>query len=538
METKRWLMAVGLGSVLTLAMLGLLAGQPTTARADGGTLYVAPDGNDSKLCDSIANRCRTVQRAVDLAVEGDTIKVRGGVYSDPDTASLGYVVAISKTITLRGGYGAAFADPPDPVAHPTTLDAAGKGRVVQITGDVAAPITPTIEGFTITGGNATGLGGEQGQDAGGGIYCYRARPIIRGNVITGNTASNNGSVSGGGLFLYFCSSAAVSDNTIAYNTANTGGFGRGGGMNLTYSNGMTISGNRIVSNTAGTAGTGFGGGVYLYSSNAAISGNVVEGNVGSTSAEGHGGGIWIEYGAVTVSHNIIRGNVAKTPDQGDGGGVYVLYGGEIVLEGNAITGNAAESGSALTVHQGSVITLTNNIIARNHEAAWSADTGGALIFSAGPAYPTRGTLLHSTIADNTGRFGQSLCVRNNVSLDLVNNIISGHTVGITNTNPVSSTVTADHTLFAGNSTNYGSGVTSTNEHGGEPAFLAPPVGNYHIGPLSAAIDHGTDAGVPDDIDGDSRPQGEGYDIGADEWRPPVPSGLAYLPLTLKSHPLP
>jgi hypothetical protein len=45
----------------------------------------------------------------------------------------------------------------------------------------------------------------------------------------------------------------------------------------------------------------------------------------------------------------------------------------------------------------------------------------------------------------------------------------------------------------------------------------PDSGDYHIGPGSAAIDAGVDAGVTTDIDGEARPFGAGYDLGADEW---------------------
>jgi len=41
-------------------------------------------------------------------------------------------------------------------------------------------------------------------------------------------------------------------------------------------------------------------------------------------------------------------------------------------------------------------------------------------------------------------------------------------------------------------------------------------GNYHLLPGCPAVDAGTDAGVISDMDGDSRPQGAGPDIGADE----------------------
>jgi hypothetical protein len=40
--------------------------------------------------------------------------------------------------------------------------------------------------------------------------------------------------------------------------------------------------------------------------------------------------------------------------------------------------------------------------------------------------------------------------------------------------------------------------------------------DYHLGPGSAAIDAGTNAGVTTDFDGEARPQGSGFDIGFDE----------------------
>ena len=62
-------------------------------------------------------------------------------------------------------------------------------------------------------------------------------------------------------------------------------------------------------------------------------------------------------------------------------------------------------------------------------------------------------------------------------------------------------------------------VTGTINIWGDPDFVDPGAGNYHVGPGSAAIDRGVDAGVVDDVDGEPRPQGSGYDIGADEVGP-------------------
>jgi hypothetical protein len=45
-------------------------------------------------------------------------------------------------------------------------------------------------------------------------------------------------------------------------------------------------------------------------------------------------------------------------------------------------------------------------------------------------------------------------------------------------------------------------------------------GDYHLKPISPAIDQGTSTDAPaDDIDEDARPAGSGYDMGADEFVP-------------------
>jgi hypothetical protein len=54
----------------------------------------------------------------------------------------------------------------------------------------------------------------------------------------------------------------------------------------------------------------------------------------------------------------------------------------------------------------------------------------------------------------------------------------------------------------------------THAYTGTPAF-APD--GYHLTALSGAIDHGVDAGVTSDIDGEARPQGLAPDLGADEY---------------------
>ena len=55
---------------------------------------------------------------------------------------------------------------------------------------------------------------------------------------------------------------------------------------------------------------------------------------------------------------------------------------------------------------------------------------------------------------------------------------------------------------------------------GAPLFVDAEGDNMHLREGSPVIDRGSsDAAPSSDIDGDTRPQGQGYDIGADEYVP-------------------
>jgi hypothetical protein len=87
----------------------------------------------------------------------------------------------------------------------------------------------------------------------------------------------------------------------------------------------------------------------------------------------------------------------------------------------------------------------------------------------------------------------------------------------------SSAASLDATLWGSgvwaNGIDWSGGVTTSGDFWGDPAFLDPDNGDYHIGSGSAAIDAGVDAGVYVDIDGEERPYGAEFDLGADEWLP-------------------
>ncbi len=383
-----------------------------------------------------------IQAAVDVARDGDVIKVAGGTYSDVNAyAGLAQVVYISKSVTIRGGYTTSFLEPPDPVANPTILDARGQGRALYVVG---SGISPTIEGLHVTGGDASGLGGTPtGGDAGGGVYAANSGAIIRNNRIFSNTARW-----GGGVYL------------------------RGGSATLGW--------NTITANTAG-----WGGGVYARDSGATLVGNTVVSN--------------------TVLH--------------DGAGLY-LWKSATMLDRNTFTSNhAAHDGGGLYLRD-SDASLSNNVVADNR-----AENVGSGLY----VRKSAPRLLHTTVAHNyppaeSGGDGSGIYVTDRATVALTNTILVSHSVGITVAGGSSATLEA--TLWGqnawANATDWGGAgtiVTGTPAYNywDEPAFAAPDAGNYRLGAGSGAIDAGVDAGVTTDVDGDPRPAGAGYDLGADEF---------------------
>jgi len=347
---------------------------------------------------------------------------------------------------------------------------------------------------------------------GGGIFCYRSAPVIAENVITNNVAYTGTDKDGygGGIALNECHNALISYNTVVSNTASTAGQGEGGGIYIEDSNNVVVRANRVLSNVATTTSRrewGWGGGIAVSGGSGTIEYNEIAGNQARSAGGGSGGGLYQWYGSTTFRRNSVTGNQGGTA-------VYLGY-SQSLFESNKVVGNLASYAVELAYYPGPI--LVNNIIADSHYAVNAYATA---------ADPLTAKLFHNTLV-GTGDGRGVTAESGYVTLALVNNIVVSHAIGISNTYPLSSTISADHTLFWGNANN---GIVGTNPVYGNPRFLNPAGGSYHLSPGSAAIDAGvTEPTVTTDIDGDPRPLGSGYDIGADEAR------FLYLPLVLRNY---
>jgi hypothetical protein len=129
------------------------------------------------------------------------------------------------------------------------------------------------------------------------------------------------------------------------------------------------------------------------------------------------------------------------------------------------------------------------------------------------------------IADNAQ--AQNVVIRNNIaSQNLTFQIAVAADIPAGN-------VTVDHNLIDGYR-GYEDEVYGEDYVEGDPRFVDVASANFHLHSDSPAIDRGSATGAPNvDMDGDHRPAGAGYDIGADEWRTVAPTKV-YLPLVGKS----
>lgn len=371
-------------------------------------------------------------------------------------------------------------------------------------------------------------------DEGGGATLWDSTAVFTGNVIShnssggqgggmalrgglimlaGNTVSHNDAGSwGGGLLIEegYGNSATLEENIISHNI----GEGPGGGVCAFVP--ITLTSNAVMFNTA-TGGSGHGGGLFLAGDTTVLSGNVVASNT----ATHVGGGMFIDSNA-TLSNNTIVSNTSG----GDAGGL--LLAGKVTSNGDILISNTARTAGGGLIYADSDTTLINTVVAANR-----ADTSGSGLIAWGPL-----RLLHATIAHNYGGDSSGIVVgyeETPATLALTNTIIAGHATGISVT--AGSAVTLHGVLWSGVpitiSRSPTAHVTVQNEHWGHPAFVDPGRGNYHIRPTSAAVDRGVDAGVRIDIDGQPRPAGPGYDLGADEVANPV--YLVYLPLAMRDN---
>jgi hypothetical protein len=511
---------------LALALIWGVGLDSTAAQADGSPTYVdddtCPDPGSGTEGDPF---CR-IQDAVDAASAGDEIRIASGTYTGTQMvldSRTGYtftqVVFITRSLTVRGGYAAAdwYAEP-DPVANPSVIDAQGEGRGISLVGH--HPDTPevTLEGLTVTGGDYTGLGNpvgggwrvchdDEGIDCGGGLYATWSHLILRNCIVSDNTAGANDYSNGGGIYIYMIPSEGpgvrIENTAVISNSAPAHG-GQGGGM---FADGIwqpiTVSHSTFQGNYAQDRG----GGVKLYNSSDRLfiqdtdfRGNTSHFGSGADIPAGvNGGAVWIERTRFQDNQTDVSGTTLHLETDG-------YYSPQVWLTNLLFSGNTNPHGSIIWANNNGYTSLEVNaahVTAADNWASTFLDARGSGLLS---SRRTTVTLTNTLLVSFTNGFS-------GLEWD------SGELL-IQHSHTLTHEVTNLHHIALGSPT-----FTAVDGVSGDPKLDA----TYHLQAGSAAMDTGVDAGVDHDIDGDARPLGSGFDIGADE----SARYEIYLPLVLR-----
>ena len=492
---KQILITILFGGLLALSLWTSVQAHP-----DGATRYVAPGGN----CGGATPCYATIQAAVDVAAEGDLIKIAQGTYTDIHARNgLTQVVYIAKSVTLQGGYAPNNWGISNPIAHPTVINAQDKGR-----GIYAKDKNIVIQNLRITRGNARGQGGTSwGSDVGGGIFATGTSLHLRGCELDHNQADN-----GSGVYITGGQGIQVEQCHIHHNQ------GKGAALAVSNFQQAEIADNLIERNNGGNdtwgCGIGASNGSHL---------TLHDNKILYNKTTFYGGGASIDW----VDDLLLENNLIMQNEGSQGGGLFLYHTSRVRLLRNRIIDNSAWKGGGIFIEGGALV-FQNNVITDNR----SPNGGVAINLSRADLQ-----LIHTTVARNQGKAGIAVQtfrygdVNAPSHVTMTNTILFSHTVGISIDKD--STVQSDSVLWQQNGKDWdGVGIiTHTHDHRGDPKFAFD---GYHLLAGSAAIDQGVNAGVTRDIDRDPRPYGPGYDLGADEFNGAVlQAKKLYLPLALR-----
>jgi len=233
--------------VLTIChlLIALILGWSVAGSARAATIHVPGDYS-------------TIQKAVDAARRGDTVRVSQGTYYEN--------VTLKEGVTLQGGWNKDFSKR-DRSAHATVIDASKKGGSV-VTGANGA----TLDGFTIINGTRI----EKGDSTvGAGVYCKSTSPTIKNNIVRANAPAG----------IYCSGSSAVLVNNLVLNNEEAGIYLENGCR-------LKIKGNTIRGNKM--AGIGTGG---MVPSRMEVLNNIIDNNVRA--------GVEAKAATGTIYNNII-----------------------------------------------------------------------------------------------------------------------------------------------------------------------------------------------------------------------------------------
>ncbi len=300
---------------------------------------------DPTVCDCSGSpptcfRFLTIASAMNAAVAGDSVLVRGGFYGES--------VGLKNGVMLLGGYNATFTSR-DPVANVTMVH--GGNTSPPLFSGPGVGNTSIVDGFTISGG---------GGNPGCGVLIRGGAPVLRNNRIVNNWLPGIA----GGVYISEGSTARLENNVIADNSTQ----GSGGGVRADFAS-PTLVGNTIERNQASHSGAA----IYVMGGSVTCTSNVIRQNI---AGDGGGGGAYLqEADDATFTENDFIDNTGAY-----GGGVMMKDESDATFTDNDFSSNvAAINGGGIAVFGGSTVTLTSNRF--TDCVAQGSSGGGAYVFA-------------------------------------------------------------------------------------------------------------------------------------------------------------
>ena len=285
----------------------------------------------------------------------------------------------------------------------------------------------------------------------------------------------------------------------------------GSGRGFYFHNGETsesiIDGFTIINGSV--ALSALGGGIYCLDSSPTIANCTI-----SDSSAGKGGGIGCQWFA---SPTIINCTIENNSATYFGGGISLWSYASPEITACTISENTAQNGAGVSCVYSSSPGVTNCAIKRNTASGAGGGIDGFSLSSP--------LLANCTITENDAGSGGGSSFSSSSAPLMANCILWRNTAALKGPQ-----ITLEYYSSLGVSySNVEGGEAlshmdlNSNLDWGEGNIDSDPVffegGDHHIAPASPCVDAGTDAGIYEDIDGDARPQGAGYDMGSDEVTP-------------------
>jgi len=407
---------------------------------------VASSGDGTKW----SNAFKTIQEAINAANISDEIWLKRGTYL------LSSQITVNKAVGIYGGFDGSetMRDQRDWETNVTTID--GQDSVYHcfyVTSDA------TIDGLTITGGNADGSGWTD--NAGGGILNAGYSPTITNCSFSGNSATNYG----GGIYNDFGSSPIITNCTFSGNRAYYGGgiinFGNSSLTitNCTFSDNSAISGGGICNDHSSptitnctfsaNSATKDGGGMYNYQSSPTITNCTISSNMAP-----YGAGIYnYDSSSLTITNCTFTGNSADV----SGGGICNDDNSSPIITGCTFSGNNAGWGSGIKNNNSSSPTITDCSFTENI----AVNRGGG-IYNELDSSPSIDSCI---LSDNSAQWGAGIYNYQNSSPKIINCSFSGNSAdvsggGMYNNDESSPTIAG--CIFLENSALGGGGIFNDN----------------------------------------------------------------------------